>query len=195
MASKLTNPKNDKSTIDTQRLENLAHELLLIIGEDPTREGLIDTPKRWAKWWKEFIEYDPGKINVTFESIVYDQMVVVKGIRVWSLCEHHLLPFWCDISMGCIVKDRVLGLSKFARIAHKHSHKLQIQERLVKEIAENVMSLTKSDDVAVVATGNHLCATMRGIKTDYQMVTSVMNGIFRDKHEARQEFLSLIRGD
>ena len=113
--------------IDLHRLEQIGHDLLLAIGEDPSREGLVRTPHRWASWWQEFIEYDAGNTDVTFEMVRTDQMVVVSGIKIWSLREHHLLPFWCEVAIGYIADGKVLGLSKFARIAHMASHRLQIQ--------------------------------------------------------------------
>jgi GTP cyclohydrolase I len=179
--------------IDHDRLITLATELLKAIGEDPTREGLQDTPRRFANWWREFIEYEPGETNRTFETVTTDQMVVISGLRVWSLCEHHLLPFWCDISIGYIARDKVLGLSKFARIAHKYAHRLQIQERLTHQIADEVQHITGSNDVAVLARGEHLCMVARGIKTSGLMTSSVMRGIFFEGQSARYEFLSLAK--
>lgn len=148
--------KHPIAQISKPTLETLATDLLLSIGEDPHREGLRDTPKRWANWWSEFIGYDPGSLNTSFESIETDQMVVVSGVRVWSICEHHLLPFWCDISIGYVAEDRVLGLSKFARIAHCVSHRLQLQERLVHEIADEIEMASGSKSVAVLARGQML---------------------------------------
>lgn len=165
---------------------------MIEIGENPDREGLQDTPRRWARWWIEFATYDPGNTDTVFESVSTDQMVIVSGIKVWSLCEHHLLPFWCNISIGYIAGDKVLGLSKFARIAHQFAHKLQLQERLTHEIADEVIRLTGSNSVAVLGKGEHLCMQMRGIKSSGIMTSSVMRGVFYDKPEARQEFLSLI---
>jgi len=178
--------------IETKNIEFLIEALLIEIGEDPKRDGLIDTPKRVAKYWKEFIEYEPGKIETTFESVNADQMVIVKGIKVWSLCEHHLMPFNSEISIGYITSDKVLGLSKFARIAHKHAHKLQLQEKLVQDIADEIQTLVGTEDVAVFGKGEHLCMVSRGIKTDGSMITSVMQGVFRDEPETRMEFLNLI---
>lgn len=179
--------------MDLARIEGLGRELLLAIGEDPDREGLIDTPQRWARWWREFVEYDPGNTGTTFQSVTTDQMVVVRGVRVWSLCEHHLLPFWCDISVGYIAVRKVLGLSKFARIAHQFAHRLQLQERLVHQIADEVERLTSASDVAVVGNGTHLCMSMRGIRSGGQMVTSVMRGAFFEDQRARQEFFELVK--
>lgn len=177
-----------------KHLEELAREMLVTLGEDPEREGLKETPRRFAGWWKEFIDYNPGNFDTTFEAIATDQMVVVSGIRVWSLCEHHLLPFYTDIAIGYIAQSKVLGLSKFARIAHNYAHRLQIQERLVDQIAEEVRTLTGSGDVAVIGRGQHLCMTMRGIRTPALMTTSTMHGRFRTIPEVRQEFLTLALG-
>lgn len=165
--------------------------MLLALGENPDRDGLKDTPRRFANWWREFIEYDPGTLDTAFEAITTNQMVIVSPIRVWSLCEHHLLPFWCDLSIGYIARDQVLGLSKFARIAHDCAHRLQLQERLVSDIADQVSALTRSPDVAVLGRGEHLCMVMRGIKTQGHMTTSMMRGVFYDDAQARAEFLSL----
>ena len=177
--------------VDYPRLLALGHELLLAIGEDPEREGLRETPRRWADAWREFIEYDPGTTDTCFESVSTDQMVVVSGMRVWSICQHHLLPIWADISIGYIATDRILGLSKFARITQKYAHQLQLQERLCKEIADEIVMLTKSTDVAILAQGQHLCMTARGIKTPAIMTSTIMRGVFREKYEARMEFLRL----
>lgn len=180
--------------IKQDRLEELCRRLLLTIGEDPNRPGLAETPRRWAAWWKEFMEYDPGKVATVFESVTADQMVVVTGMRVYSLCEHHLLPFYCDISIGYIPQGQVLGLSKFARIAHKHAHGLQLQEQLIQQIADEIEDLGGSPHVAVLGRGEHLCMTMRGVETPAQMVTSVMRGRFRDLPHTRAEFLGVVNG-
>ncbi len=127
--------------VDYPRLLALGRELLIAIGEDPEREGLQETPRRWADAWREFIEYDPGTVDSCFESVSTDQMVVVPGMRVWSICQHHLLPIWADISIGYIATDRILGLYKFARITQKYAHQLQLQERLYKEIADEIVML------------------------------------------------------
>lgn len=168
-----------------------AHVLLKAIGEDPSRPGLADTPRRFADAWREFIDYDPGRTDTCFASAVADQMVVVSNLRVWSMCEHHLLPFWCDVAVGYICTDTVLGLSKFARIAHQFAHRLQLQEQLTGQIADEVSRLTGSKDVAVLSRGEHLCMTMRGIATPGLMTSSVMRGVFRSDANARAEFLRL----
>lgn len=175
------------------RLEEICTDLLREIGEDPTRVGLRDTPRRWASWWREFTDYDPGKTTTCFESVTTNQMVVVTGMRVWSMCEHHLLPFWCDVSVGYIADDKVLGLSKFARIAHKYAHRLQIQEQLVHQIADEIEGCAGTPHVAVVAAGEHLCMSMRGIQTPAIMKSSIMRGLFFSDTRARAEFFSLCR--
>jgi len=177
--------------LDTSRIEKHIAALLYEIEEDPCREGLRDTPLRVARFYKEFFEYDPGNIDVTFESVEVDQMIVVTGIEVYSLCEHHMLPFTCKISIGYIAGNRVLGLSKLARIAHKHAHKLQIQERLTQEIADEVSEVCGTPDVAVLIEGEHLCMLMRGVRTAGTMITSVMRGAFKDRDKVRAEFLTL----
>lgn len=176
----------------TQRteLERIGRELLVAIGENPHRDGLLETPRRFAEWWLELIEYDPGRTDVTFEAVSVDQLVVVKGLEVWSLCEHHLLPFRATIAVGYLAAERVLGLSKFGRIAQQAAHRLQLQERLVQEIADAVEAATGSNSVAVLAKGEHLCMSMRGIRMRAELVTSVMRGRFRDS-DLRSELLRL----
>ncbi|GHO69684.1 GTP cyclohydrolase 1 [Ktedonobacter sp. SOSP1-52] len=183
---------NEQKRVDYPRLLELGRELLIAIGEDPDREGLLDTPRRWADSWREFVEYDPGSTETCFSSASTDQMVCVSGMRVFSMCEHHLMPFWCDVAIGYITGDKVLGLSKFARIARQFAHKLQLQERIGHEIADEITRITGSPDVAVVLKGEHMCMTARGIRTPGVMTSSVMRGVFRSESEARLEFLRLI---
>lgn len=178
--------------IDCETLEALCYELLGTIGEDVKREGLRDTPKRFAAFWKEFIDYDPGNSDTTFESVSVDQLVTVNHIQIWSLCEHHCLPFSCDVCIGYLTKGKVLGLSKFTRIAQTHAHKLQLQERLINDICQDVSEITGSPDVACYAKGRHLCMEMRGVKQAAEMVTSVMLGAFREDFNLRNEFLRMV---
>jgi GTP cyclohydrolase I len=172
-------------------LEKLARALLIEIGEDPDREGLRDTPARYARWWREFVSYDAGTIETTFDAVTSDQLIQVSGIRVWSLCEHHLLPFWCDVSIAYIAHQRIVGLSKFARIAHDHAHRLQVQERLTSGIADSVTAVSGSPDVAVLANGEHLCMTIRGIRTAAKMQTSVLRGAFQTDTGMRARLVSM----
>lgn len=176
-------------------VEDAVRALLEAVGEDPDRKGLRETPARVARFWREFLEHDPGKLDTRFESVRTDQLVAVTGMRVWSLCEHHLLPFWCDVSVGYLAGDTVLGLSKFARIAHRHAHRLQLQERLVDGIAEEVARRAETESVAVVARGVHLCMVMRGVRTEATMTSSSMRGVFRHNPFARQEFMDLVAMD
>ncbi|GAA2331905.1 GTP cyclohydrolase I FolE [Streptomyces kunmingensis] len=174
-------------------LVDLAHRLLKEIGEDPERDGLRQTPERFARWWREFVDYDPGTIDTLFETTTTSQMVVVSDIRVWSLCEHHLLPFNCSIDIAYRPTGRLLGLSKFARVAHRHAHRLQVQERLVADIAQEVADITGAQDVAVLAKGEHLCMTMRGIKASAEMTSTAFLGAFGDDSTLRTELLALLR--
>ncbi|GIF11369.1 GTP cyclohydrolase I [Actinoplanes teichomyceticus] len=171
-------------------LEDLARLLLKEIGEDPSRDGLRDTPARYARWWREFIEYDPGTVDTVFEATSAGQLVLVSGIEVWSLCEHHLLPFNCSLTIGYRAADRLLGLSKFARIAHHRAHRLQVQERLVADIAADVARIAGTEDVGVIGTGEHLCMTMRGIKTSARMTSSSLLGAFAEEGLLRSELLT-----
>jgi GTP cyclohydrolase I len=184
--------QQSQKNVDYPKLLELGRELLIAIGEDPDREGLQDTPSRWASWWQEFIEYDAGTTDTVFSTVSTDQMVCVSGLRVFSLCEHHLLPMWCDVAIGYIPIDRILGLSKFARVAQKFAHQLQVQERLAEQIADEISRLTSTKSVAVILKGEHLCMSSRGIRTPGIMTTSVMRGVFREQYETRMEFLRLM---
>lgn len=179
------------SCVDTHAVQKATRALLLAIGEDPDRPGLKETPRRVADFWKEFIDYNSGNTDVLFESTSTDQLVVVSGIRVWSLCEHHLLPFWCTFSIGYLTGDQVLGLSKFARVAHQVAHSCQIQERMTQQVADRVVELTGAPDVAVLGQGVHMCMVMRGIKTAGVMKTSVLRGDFQQDPDLRRDFLAL----
>lgn len=179
--------------VDYPKLLDIGKQLLVALDEDPDRPELRETPRRFADSWREFIEYHPGKVETVFESVSTNQMVVVSGMRVWSMCEHHLLPFWCDISIAYITRKKVLGLSKFARIAHLYAHSLQIQERLVTQIGDEITRLVGHDDVAVLGRGEHLCMTMRGIKTPSRMISSYLRGVFMEDPTVRAEFLNLAK--
>jgi GTP cyclohydrolase I len=185
-----THAYEQRGSVDYAALLDLGRALLLALGEDPERAGLQDTPRRWADWWREFIEYDPGSTETVFQSSSQD-LVCVSGMRVFSLCEHHLLPMWCDVSIGYVPRATVVGLSKFARIAHKFAHHLQIQEHLGQQIADEICRVSKSDDVIVLVRGEHLCMSGRGIRTAATMTSLATRGLFLERGERRQEFLSL----
>ncbi|HCN06590.1 MAG TPA: GTP cyclohydrolase I FolE [Lentisphaeria bacterium] len=179
-------------------MEEQFKKIIETIGEDPNREGLRDTPARAARAF-EFLTkgytQDVGKIigDAIFDTDT-DEMVIVKNIELYSLCEHHLLPFIGKCHVGYLPKGKVLGLSKLARIVEVFARRLQIQEVLTKQIAETIMSSVNADGVAVVIEARHLCMMMRGVeKQNSIMVTSCMLGAFRSHNRTRSEFLSLIR--
>ncbi len=155
------------------KIEKAVKELLLAIDENPDREGLKDTPKRVARFWKEFIDYDAGKISTTFNENTHGGVVELKGMRVWSLCEHHLLPFYMDVCVSYIPSGKILGISKIARICQQKAHKLQLQERFVVEVMEEIKKQTGSNHVTVSAQGQHSCMSMRGIKMPSDVITTV----------------------
>jgi GTP cyclohydrolase IA len=177
-----------------KRLEYLGRELLLTIGYDPTSPELRETPGRWARWWEEFLTHDPGHIDTAFEAVAADQLVVVGGMRVWSVCEHHLLPFSSTVSVGYVPNGRLLGLSKFARIAWQAAHRLQLQERMAEVIAEEVGRVADSRDLAVLVRGRHLCMEARGVKTPAVTSTLTTRGKLKDDASMRMEFLQLATG-
>lgn len=180
--------QSDKK-VNYESLLRIGQELIEALGDDPDRSGLQETPRRFADWWREFIEYVPGETATCFVSA--SDLVCVTGIRVYSICEHHLLPFWCDISIAYIPRGIVLGVSKFARIAQQFAHRLQIQEQLGQQIAEELMQIVKTEDVAVYLRGEHLCMAMRGIRTPAMMTSLAMHGAFRENNSLRADFLRL----
>lgn len=166
--------------------------LLEALGADRADPNLKDTPNRVARMYQEFLDADPGNYATLFESEAIDQLVVVSDMRVYSLCAHHLLPFWCDVSIGYLAHNQVIGLSKLARIAHMHARRLQTQEHLVEQIASTVATILEHDDVAVLARGHHTCMEMRGVRTAGLMTSSAMRGAFRENATTRGEFLHLV---
>ena len=175
----------------------LVRQMLEVIGENPDREGLRKTPERFEKafcYLTSGYRQDPGKLlNGAMFEVAYDQMVVVRDIEVYSLCEHHLLPFFGKCHVGYIPRKRVIGLSKLARLVNLYARRLQLQERLTTQIAEALMEHTGPQGVGVVIEARHLCMVMRGVEKQHsRAVTSAMLGVFRQNEETRQEFLSLI---
>mgnify|MGYP000169499272 CR=1 FL=1 len=179
------------------KLQAIIRELLKELGEDPEREGLRETPERVEKslrYLTKGYKEDPKEIlGRTFEVKGYDEMIVVKDIDFFSLCEHHLLPFFGKVHIGYIPKDKVVGISKIARLVEVFSRRLQIQERLTTEIAETLMEHINPLGVGVVCEAVHLCMMMRGVEKQNSVIqTSAMLGVFRKRAETRHEFLTLI---
>lgn len=179
-------------------MEEQFRQIIESVGEDPNREGLVDTPDRAARAFgfltKGYKENPADVIGSAIFETDTDEMVIVKNIELYSLCEHHLLPFIGKCHVGYLPKGKVLGLSKIARIVDVFARRLQIQEILTKQIAETIMNGVNADGVGVVIEANHLCMMMRGVeKQNSTMVTSCMLGSFRSHTRTRSEFLSLIR--
>ena len=174
--------------------EEAVKTLLKMIGEDPDREGLLETPKRFVKALGELTEgykKDPHAIlNKTF-NVACDEMVIVKGIEYWSLCEHHVLPFHGTATVAYIPDGSVVGLSKIPRVVEAYARRLQVQERLTNQIASVIDEVLKPKGVAVLLEGAHLCCAMRGAKKAVTMKTSALRGVFLEQQEVRAEFLSL----
>ncbi len=184
----------DSDPVDHDAVEHGVLQLLRAIGEDPDRQGLVDTPRRVAKSYRELVSgytTDPVELlnNAIFD-VAYDDMVVVSNIEYYSLCEHHMLPFIGHAHVGYLPKDKVLGLSKIPRIVDMFSRRLQVQERLTRQIAEFLVEVLNPRGVAVVMTAQHMCSMIRGVmKHDANMTTSAMLGDFRHNQDTRNEFL------
>lgn len=179
-------------------MQQLVRQLLEAIGEDPTREGLVDTPKRVAKalqFMTSGYQADiDDVINNALFSVDYSEMVIVKDVDFYSLCEHHLLPFFGKCHIAYIPSNKVIGLSKIPRIVDVFSRRLQVQERLTNQIADTIRDKISPLGVAVVVEASHLCMSMRGVqKQNSFAVTSAMLGAFRDNARTRMEFLELIK--
>lgn len=183
-------------TVNTPRVAELIRELLIALGEDPEREGLLDTPARVASWWQRFLSPDPSAMATCFtETRARDQLVVVGGLNVWSLCEHHLLPMQLDAHVGYLAGGTVLGLSKFGRIAQRYAGRLQMQERFTRQLADEVTAAIGSQDVAIAVHGVHLCMSMRGVRMESARTSTVQAaGRFRTDPLLSQQFLTLTTG-
>jgi GTP cyclohydrolase I len=186
-----------ESGIDGQAIEEAVGSMLRAFGEDPGREGLRNTPKRIARMYSELLSgyrADPHRIvNDALFNVTYDEMVIVRDIEFYSLCEHHMLPLMGRAHVAYFPKGKVLGLSKIPRIVDMFAHRLQVQERMTRQIADFISDLLEPHGVAVVVEGLHLCMMMRGIKKkDARMTTSAMHGAFRKNVMTRQEFLDNI---
>ncbi len=183
--------------IDVASVRKLIFDLLGAVGEDPTREGLRNTPDRVARMYTELLSgysMDPEKIiNGALFHINYDEMVLVRDIEFYSLCEHHMLPFIGRAHVAYLPAGKVIGLSKIPRIVDMYARRLQVQERMTRQIADLLQTTLEPQGVAVVVEGMHLCSMMRGVKKhDARMTTSAMHGAFRANLATRQEFLDNI---
>jgi GTP cyclohydrolase I len=187
----MTKPSRDEA-------EKAVHTLLRWAGDDPSREGLLDTPKRVAKAFEDwFCGYDQDPedyLKRTFEEVEgYDDMVILKDIRFESHCEHHLAPIIGRAHVGYLPTNRVVGISKLARVVEAYARRLQVQEKMNAQIANTIQKILQPKGVAVVIEAAHQCMTTRGVhKTGVTMVTSTMIGAFRDNSDTRREFLAVI---
>lgn len=180
-------------------LENHYKEILLSIGEDPNREGLLKTPERAAKALEFFTQGYQQNLGAIVNDALFetdmDEMVILKNIELYSLCEHHLLPFVGKCHVAYLPTGKVLGVSKIARIVDLYARRLQIQESLTKQIAQSLMDVTGAAGVGVIIEAQHFCMMMRGVeKQNSVMTTSVMLGEFRNRESTRLEFLNLVKG-
>ena len=193
MATKIETP-----SLTSASVEELMREFIVRLGEDPDREGLQRTPERVKKAYefltKGYNEDPEAMLKKALFTVTYDEMVIVKDVEMFSLCEHHMLPFIGKVHVAYIPNGKVIGLSKIPRLIEIFSRRLQIQERLTTQIAETIQRVIQPQGVGVVVEARHLCMMMRGVEKQHsQAVTSSMLGCFREEEETRQEFLSLIR--
>jgi GTP cyclohydrolase IA len=185
--------------VDTERIKRAVREIIAAIGEDADRDGLIETPRRIAAMYEEIfagLRTDPYQfLNVTFDE-AYSEMVVLKDIPFYSMCEHHFAPFHGVAHVAYIPSGRVVGLSKLARVVEAYARRPQVQERLTAQIADTIMEGLQPQGVGVVIQAEHTCLTMRGIKKPgAKMVTSAVRGLFKDHPPTRAEFQAILRGD
>ncbi|MFD8782544.1 GTP cyclohydrolase I [Kitasatospora sp. NPDC059599] len=177
--------------VDTARVESLVSDLLVALGEDPAREGLLDTPKRVAAWWSSFLSPEPANAACFPEPYLEGQMILVDGVSVWSLCEHHLLPMNLRVAAAYVPGEEVVGLSKFGRIAQYYAGRLQVQERFTAQVADHLAAVVGSEDIAVYVEGLHLCMSMRGVRMEAARTTTVrIRGRFGSDPVLSQQFLT-----
>jgi GTP cyclohydrolase IA len=186
----------DTQSANTQTLEHSLKHILSFIGDDPEREGLQETPQRMMRSWQElFAGYKqrPEDVIKVFEDGACDEMVLLKDIEFFSMCEHHFLPFFGTMSIGYIPHKKVIGVSKLARVCEMYARRLQIQERLTAQVADALMEFLEPQGVMVLCTAQHFCITARGIqKRQAQMVTSAIRGAFALNSQCKSEFLALL---
>jgi len=186
-------------SLTSATFQELLREVIVRLGEDPSRDGLQRTPERVQRtleYLTKGYREDPEKLlQGALFNVDYDEMVIVKDIEMFSLCEHHMLPFFGKVHVAYIPKGRVIGLSKLPRLIDIFARRLQVQERLTTQIAETIQKAIAPQGVGVVVEARHLCMMMRGVEKQHSSaVTSSMLGVFREEQQTREEFLSLIRG-
>jgi GTP cyclohydrolase I len=191
-------PTAESTSLTSATFEDLVREMIVRLGEDPQREGLTNTPERVCKAMKfltkGYSEDPEALLKAALFTVNYDEMVIVKDVEVFSLCEHHMLPFFGKVHVAYVPNGKVIGLSKIPRLIELFSRRLQIQERLTTQIAETIQKVIEPQGVGVVIEARHLCMMMRGVEKQHSAaVTSSMLGCFRSEDETRSEFLSLIR--
>jgi GTP cyclohydrolase IA len=189
---------DDRSLTRPETITDLVRRMIKLVGEDPEREGLRKTPERFEKAFKfltsGYHQNADSILNGATFSVCYDEMVVVKDIEFFSLCEHHLLPFFGKCHVAYLPNKRVIGLSKVARLVNMFARRLQIQERLTSQVAKAIEEKISPEGVGVIVEARHLCMQMRGVEKQHgQAVTSAMLGSFRHNKQTRDEFLSLVR--
>jgi GTP cyclohydrolase IA len=191
-AAKSDGHKSDR--IRKKVIKSAVRDILTAVGEDVNRQGLQRTPERIAKMYDEILvgyHVDPVKlVNDALFDVEYDEMIVVKDIEFFSMCEHHMLPFFGRAHVAYIPSDKVIGLSKIPRIVDMFARRLQVQERMTQEIAEMVEEILQPQGVAVVVEGSHMCSMMRGVQKEHaRMITSAMRGVFKNNKMTRDEFM------
>ena len=195
----MENKNVPSNSVDLPRIEHAVREILAAVGEDPTREGLQETPARVGRMYAEMfsgLHADPREHLKKFFTEKYDEVVLVRDISFCSMCEHHLLPFYGKAHIGYLPNGRVIGLSKLARVVEGVARRPQVQERMTETIADLLVEELDAKGVAVVVEASHSCMTIRGVKKPGSMcVTSAMKGIFRTHISSRSEVMQLIYGD
>ena len=185
-------------TVDQAGVRDAVRRIIEAIGEDPSREGLLDTPRRIAEMYEELfagLHQDPREVLSTSFQEPHREMVILKNIPFYSLCEHHFLPFHGQAHVGYVPKGRIVGASKIARVVDILARRPQLQERLTGQVADAITEALSPDGVAVVIEAEHLCMTMRGVqKPGTTLITSATRGAFRRRAVTRSEFLALVRG-
>ncbi len=199
--SKTNGYHNEPTTINPEKtaIESAVRTILENVGENPERDGLIGTPNRIARMYDEILagyHVDPIKlVNGALFDVEYSEMVLVKDIEYFSMCEHHMLPFFGRAHVAYLPSDKVIGLSKIPRLVEMFARRLQVQERMTHQIAEMLDEILQPRGVAVMVEGSHMCSMMRGVKKEHPvMVTTTMLGAFKEDRDLREDFLRQVRG-